>query len=480
MGTVTLFKSWSYDWMMHLSTAIRFVPALDCLRDRRGVSTLMFAASSALFLGMAGFGMEVSAWYLERRHGQNAADAAAIAGVLGGLNYTTTTISGATGFSNAQTAGISVATDNGYTSGSNTTVTIQPGNWGGGSFSADTSGSCTPSCNAVQAQMVRAEPRSFSAFIVGSGSQNVRELATAALLVTGPACALALGGGLAFSGNGSVTGTNCSLASNRTGGDSITFNGAGANKTQTNLILVGAGGCTQSGSATPCTAGGNLMYQPPTTDPYAALQTDSSAIPAAVTNANCNGTTATSPYVISSGVFCVGTNLRVQNGDPPLTLTPGTYFFFSSNINVLGGSLTCTGCTFIFTGPSPNYGGNSAGLSISGNATVNMSAAPTASYADTNYNGLLFYMDYRNSQHTNACGSAPVSIQGSSTITLNGGMYFPNASVCVTGNTFSSSTTCMSIVGWSLTFTGSATENVTGCGATGTTTAQVKAVALVQ
>ncbi|MGY4602856.1 Flp pilus assembly protein TadG [Bradyrhizobium sp. USDA 4474] len=478
MGTFTLFKSWSYDWMIHLSPAMRFVPALDGLRDRRGVSTLMFAASSALFLGIAGFGMEVSSWYLERRHGQNAADAAAIAGVLGGLNYATTTIAGATGFSNAQTAGTSVATDNGYTSGSNTTVTIQPGNWSGGSFSADSSGSCTPSCNAVQAQMVRAEPRSFSSFIVGSGSQNVREVATAALLVTGPACALALGGGLAFSGNGSVTGTNCSLASNRTGGDSITFNGAGANKTQTNLILVGAGGCTQSGSATPCTAGGNLMYQPPTTDPYAALQ-DPSAIPAAVNSTNCtNSTTAQSPYVISSGVFCVGKTLTVHNAGDSAVLASGTYFFFNSGITVSGGSLSCSGCTFIFTGPSPNYGGNSASLNITG-GTVNMSAPTTASYANTNYNGMLFYMDYRNSQHTSSCGSAPVSIQGSSTITLNGGMYFPDASVCVTGNTFSSSTTCMSIVGWSLTFTGSATENVTGCGTT-TKTAQVQAIALVQ
>ncbi|WP_439393056.1 pilus assembly protein TadG-related protein [Bradyrhizobium sp. PMVTL-01] len=477
MSTVTLFKRSFYDRMLRPSMARSLVPVLDCLRDKRGVSALMFVASSAFFFGLAGFGMEVSAWYLERRHGQNAADAAAIAGVLGGLDYTTTTISGATGFSNAQTAGISVATDNGYTSGSNTTVTIQPGNWSGGSFTADSSGSCSPSCNAVQAQMVRAEPRSFSSFIVGSGSQNVRELATAAVLVTGPACALALGGGLAFSGNGSVTGTNCSLASNRTGGDSITFNGAGANKTQTNLILVGAGGCTQSGSATPCTAGGNLMYQPPTTDPYAALQ-DPSAIPAEVNSTNCtNSTTAQSPYVISSGVFCVGKTLTVHNAGDSAALPSGTYFFFNSGITVSGGTLSCSGCTFIFTGPSPNYGGSSI-LNITG-GTVNMSAPATASYPNTNYNGMLFYADYRNSQHTSSCGSAPVSIQGSSTITLNGGMYFPNASVCVTGNTFSSSTTCMSIVGWSLTFTGSATENVTGCGTT-TKTAQVQAIALVQ
>ena len=81
-----------------LARATRFVPVfVDCLRDRRGVSALMFTASAVGFLGMAGFGMEVSSWYLERRHGQNAADAAAIAGTLqlgwdeGRANYTAAT-----------------------------------------------------------------------------------------------------------------------------------------------------------------------------------------------------------------------------------------------------------------------------------------------------------------------------------------------------------------------------------------------------
>src|SRR5258705_12127615 len=104
MSTVTLLKSWCYDWMMRLSTATRFVPVLDCLRDRRGVSALMFTVSAVPFMAMAGFGMEVSTWYLERRHGQNAADAAAIAGVLQLLQSSTTDYAG------AQTAGITLAT----------------------------------------------------------------------------------------------------------------------------------------------------------------------------------------------------------------------------------------------------------------------------------------------------------------------------------------------------------------------------------
>src|SRR5262249_61534910 len=116
-----------------LARATRFVPILDnildCLRDRRGVSAFMFVASAGGFLGMAGFGMEVSTWYLERRHGQNAADAAAIAGVL----QLTQSSSDYTG---AQTAGSTIATDNGYTSGlNNATVTIEPGTYSGGGFS---------------------------------------------------------------------------------------------------------------------------------------------------------------------------------------------------------------------------------------------------------------------------------------------------------------------------------------------------------
>ena len=151
-----------------LARATRFVPVfVDCLRDRRGVSALMFTASAVGFLGMAGFGMEVSTWYLERRHGQNAADAAAIAGVL-------QLVQSPSDYTLAQTAGSNVATANGYTSGSaNATVTIEPGTYSRdpvtniGSFSA-ASGSCSPStCNAVRATVVRAVPRGFTALLLG-------------------------------------------------------------------------------------------------------------------------------------------------------------------------------------------------------------------------------------------------------------------------------------------------------------------------
>ncbi|MCP1853294.1 MULTISPECIES: TadE/TadG family type IV pilus assembly protein [unclassified Bradyrhizobium] len=448
------------------------------MRDRRGVSALMFVASSVGFMSMAGFGMEVSTWYLERRHGQNTADAAAIAGVLAIIQTTGTQSSGT--YTSAQTAGSSVATDNGYTSGlKDTTVTIQPGSYSGGTFSAD-SGSCSSSsCNAVKATIVRGIKRSFTALVMGKGSTNVTEVAIAARSNTGDACSLALAGGLGFSGSAAVTATNCSLASNATGPQSITFNGAGSNKTQANAVLVGAGGCTQNGSGSPCTQPGNLMYQPSSLDPYAALLTDTSAIPSTVNAANCpNSATAASPHVISTKVFCVGADLTINNASSSLTLTSGgTYFFYNSSIRVSGGSLICNGCTIIFTGSSASQLGS---LSITG-GTVTMSATKTPAYADANYAGILFYMDYRYAEHqAGSCGSPQVKITGSSTITLNGGMYFPNASVCMTGGSFSTSESCLSLVAWSVYYNGNATEKLSGCSATGTQTAQTRAVNLVQ
>jgi hypothetical protein len=256
------------------------------------------------------------------------------------------------------------------------------------------------------------------------------------------------------------------------GPQSISFNGAGANKTQANAILVGLGGCSQNGSGSPCTQPGNMMYQPPTTDPYAALQTDPNAIPSAVNGTNCTSATPTS---IGTNTYCVGNDPKINNGST--TWPSGTYFFYNTSLTISGtGSFTCSPCTIIFTGPNANK----LGLSINGSGTVTMTAPTTSYYADSNYNGVLFYMDFHDVAHSNACGSAPVSIQGSSSVTLNGGMYFPNASVCVTGNAFSSTTSCLSLVAWSIQYTGNATEDLSGCSSTNTKTATVTVVNLVQ
>lgn len=428
--------------------------------DRRGATAVVFAVSAVGLLGLVGLGTEGGTWYLEKRHGQNVADAAATAGVLAiAANQDPTA------------AATDVATLNNYTTGTiggtTTTVTVTPGTWSSGAFAAG------GSPNAVRATVTRSPPRLFSALFLAA-NPTIQETAVAALGPNSNVCALALGGGLSFGGNSSINATNCSLASDATGSSSISFNGAGANKNPVvGGTLVASGGCTSGGSTSPCNGAGDLMYQPPTPDPFAALQSDPNAIPNSATKSACSGRTATSPATLANGVYCVGQSLSVSNGNT-INLASGTYIFYDASIKVTGGTLNCSGCTIVFAGDSANKLGS---LQINGgNVTL---SAPATNLYDTNYDGILFYMDAQYAEHTNSCGSAPVSITGSSTVTLNGGMYFPNASACVSGTT-SANSTCTEIVGWSLTFTGNSAVNVSGCSADGTQVAQTESVQLVQ
>jgi Flp pilus assembly protein TadG len=47
--------------------------------DRRGATSLRFAASGFALMGLVGLGTESGTWYLAKRRGQNAADSEAIA-----------------------------------------------------------------------------------------------------------------------------------------------------------------------------------------------------------------------------------------------------------------------------------------------------------------------------------------------------------------------------------------------------------------
>ena len=56
--------------------------ALPYVRGQRGSAALYVAATLVTLLGMVGLGTEVGDWYLAKRHGQNTADAAALAGMM--------------------------------------------------------------------------------------------------------------------------------------------------------------------------------------------------------------------------------------------------------------------------------------------------------------------------------------------------------------------------------------------------------------
>ncbi len=204
------------------------------LADRRGATAVMFAVTSIALAGLVGLGAEAGNWYVMKRAGQNAADAAAIAGAL-----TLGTASGASGCigslqTTAATSGTSVASANGFTSGSGgATVTVQAPPW---------NGSYTGHPCAAEAQIAQVIPTVFASVIPGvASSMTVNNVAVAELMKLTPSCALALNQIKMNGASTTVTGTNCGFEANSTASDALQLNG---NNPLTGTALATPGGCT--------------------------------------------------------------------------------------------------------------------------------------------------------------------------------------------------------------------------------------------
>jgi Flp pilus assembly protein TadG len=454
--------------------------------DRRGVTAVAFAVGATALFGLIGLATEGGTWYVEKRHGQNAADAAATAGALA--------LSSGSGGSAAVTSATNLATSNGYTSGTSggtkTTVTINYGTYSGGTFTPNTG-----SPNAVKAVITRSPQKLFSGLFLGS-NPSITELAVAMMDANNNACVLAKTNGLSMAGSTQINLSSCSMASNETGPNSISFTGNKA--TVSGGTLVSSGGCSNCGNSP-----GYLLYQPPTTDPYLPIQSVTMP-PKAASKTACQNMPSlsgsvqlSSSYTYEGGakMFCTGKyNGTTFTGDLHLTsgttlnLSPGTYIFFDASIQIDGGAtLTCSTCTpggsgvtIILTGDTTGSKSNIGTLSINGSATVTLNAPATNTF-NSAFNGVLFYMD-KNAPITNGNGNAPVSLNGDGNVQLTGGMYFPSVNVNYSGNVASanSAAACTELVGASVQFTGNSTLNINGCTADGTKVAQTESVHLVQ
>jgi Flp pilus assembly protein TadG len=474
---------------MHRKTLAFFTarPLRSLREDRRGATAIVFALGATALFGLIGLATEGGSWYVEKRHGQDAADAAATAGALA-------LASGSAG-SAAVTDATSIATLNGYTSGTSngttTFVSINYGTYSSGSFTPNTG-----SPNAVKAVITRSPPRMFSGLFLG-GDPSISETAVAlADLNGGKACVLAKADGLSMAGSTQINLSNCSLASNATGPNAISFTGNKA--IVSGGTLISEGGCSNCGNSS-----GYMLYQPPTTDPYLSIQAITMP-PESASTSHCQNmpalsgaVTLSSSYTYEGGtkMFCSGKyNGTTFTGDLTLSsgvtlnLTPGTYVFYDASIKVNGGAtLTCGTCTpggagvtIILTGDSTGSKSNIGTLSVDGGANVTLNA-PAASNFNTAFDGVLFYID-KNAPPTNGNGNAPVSLAGNGNVHLTGGMYFPSVNVNYSGDVSSSNTTtaCTAIIGYSVQFTGNSTMNIAGCTAVGTKVAQTESVRLTQ
>jgi hypothetical protein len=189
---------------------------------------------------------------------------------------------------------------------------------------------------------------------------------------------------------------------------------------------------------------------------------------------------ATYLFVNSSLTVQNGGTMAVSPGGPYAATGSATYLLVNSSLNVQsGGTLVCQ---FLYT-PSPGAGGiepcapgpqNTTGapgaaavpgqlgvtfvltgsqvgtLTIASGAVVNLSA-PAANSFSTALDGILFYR--RGSGSGESPASPGVNIaDASSSVLLNGGMYFPNSYVFYTGNTNQAYTpTCTILIAANLT-----------------------------
>jgi Flp pilus assembly protein TadG len=443
------------------------------VRDRRGALAMTLVISMPTLIGLIGLGTEVGGWYVGKRHGQNAADGAAMAGAL--------MLAGGSNSAAAKTAAREEATNNGFTTGGAVTVTAN------NPYSGNNS--------AVEVIIAQTQNPVFGGLFISG--MTIRNRAVAKATGSGFACSLAVTnaggpGDVSLQGSTSISMPNCDIAADGTDPSAISIQGSAS---LTAYTLTSSGGCSGCSGAGATLSRPASAYQPPTPDPYLPIQ--SITMPT-FSGSSClslptvSGTVSLTPWDTNGHkAYCGsggGSNrtLTVSNGNT-LNFAPGTYFFYNASLSFQGGTIQCPTCaaggagvTIIMTGSPANQIGS---ININGNATVTLNAPYTNSY-NSAFNGVLFYTDYRAQPNNGSgCGSAPVSINGGANSVFTGAMYFPSVNACFAGNMTAggaSASTCSVLVAGSITFTGNSAMNVSGCNADGVSVPTPQTVALVE
>jgi Flp pilus assembly protein TadG len=408
--------------------------ALGALRGRRGAASMVLAGSATILLGFTGLAIEAGHWYLALRNATTAADLAALAGAAAlerGDDY-------------AEVAHNAAAL-NGFTQG----VEVGP----------PTVGAFVGDASAVQV-VVSMTPRISLSQLFLAAAPKVRRRAVATVRTDSEVCVLALGdrfgGGLELGGNSTTKSGNCLLGSNAPSPGGISVVGS---------ARVRADGLITTGACTGCAVGDvwtddNKNVRPlvvsgradPIRDPFAGLRNWTPQPPP------CHSpdvTTSKEAVTISPGKsICASLTIGVKE---TLNLEPGIYYFNNADL-VVQGTIIGEGVTLVFTGDPDRVGTIRINAQAKGALTgPNTSLIPGHAEAA----GVVIYRDAR---ATNNGPEKEVQLNGGATMHLSGGLYFPTSDIVMNGKSNIEST-CLSVVGYRLSFSGTAdTEvGVSGC-----------------
>ena len=406
--------------------------------DKRGNVLVIAGMAMPLLFGSVGLATDTIQWALWKRQLQRSADSAAYSGVYARFqSASSSTAANAVVARDLVNAKLTSALRSGFP------LTTQPPD-------------VAPFTNTVEVAIEAQRSLIFSSMFM-TAAPIIRVTARAASAPNGVFCAYAKentnASGIIIQGSANVN-LGCGMISNsRSASVSVGVNGNAHNVTAE--PVAGVGGVPQINGVTR-----EQSYHLPQLDPLENRY--STTVPAGMAcGSMASNTVSTSGSITTLRPGCYSGNNQFRfNGSGTTVLQPGTYYLNNTDFIATGGTITGTGVTIILTGTSPGQ------MNMNGGATLQLSA-PTA--VGHPYRNLLIMQSPTASNINNSN-----IINGSSTSSFDGTVYFPNQELTFSGSS-AAATKCVLVVARRLNFAGNANiqNNTTGCTANETLTGQI-------
>lgn len=421
----------------------KFFPLLGAIKkSEKGATLVYFALSLPVLAGFAGLGFDATMWYMDRRILQNVTDASAMAAAYALSKG---------GDQNALVLAANTdAANNNYVIDGDHTLTV---------VSPPTSGPFAGLTNHVQVMASMPAEGTFSS-VIGVAEGTITTTAIAGITASGEHCILALSDTMDQAIDLSESATinlDCGIASNSNSNQSIYLNG-NVNVTA-NPSLQSYGDIYEGGSSTLTTPNPIQPFSQKTVDPYKNLTVPLDPVGCTVTNYSFpnNATqrasdpfydSATDTFIFTPGRYCGDLDFSINSSSKgDIAMEPGIYIIDSGDFNIGSqANVYGDGVTIILTATDPNDIGN---IDINGGGDVTLNPPTTGDYA-----GVVIYQDRRANYVSNAN-----KINGSSTMTLNGAVYFPSQELSFLGNTGGGGA-CTQLVGAKVKISGNTDTNI--------------------
>jgi len=268
-------------------------------------------------------------------------------------------------------------------------------------------------------------------------------------------------GAFSISGSTSIS-TSCSAVVESSGSQAYQMSGSEILYVQNNAQVGVVGGWSLSGSTKIVNQSTGQTVSPVKItspgDPLAFLPVPTGGTIIGRTHTNYDMNNKPPNNTLSAGIYCGGLTIGNTNG-ATFTMSAGTYVMAGGGLTINSQAVVSGAGVTVYNTSSTGWGCSGSSsytpLTISGQAVVTLSAPTTGALAD-----VVFFGD-RNGCST--LGSCQDQINGSSSTTINGAMYFKSDTLLFTG---SNSNGCMMAVADKLNFNGNTSFGITGCSGT--------------